>query len=481
MSSRRPPLFERLAFAKMEVWLAGLVAVLCLVGGALWASAAIQRNIFPGPMVREIATAVKGVPGDFRPARVRLTSQFFFSPREFPASKYNELLPPEDFGPVTLAGEMGDGAPVVAGMRVANPGGETRYFLVYGSFVFDKLEKTIGTILIDSHGTVHRAWPEEVEGGTFFGLHIGLALAPNGTFAVNTHGIMTAYDWCGGKLWQAPWQAPETSPPPDWNGPESHDWHHDIIWHNGAFYSMVGFDVVAVDQETGQISDRVHGTDYYQWGWDQGLSLVDARSDLYFRRSRLTPETAADLLPDDAFHINKVDVLTTEEAGDYPGFEAGDLLLSLRDLNLVAVLRPSEKRFVWWRYGLTSRQHDTSFVEGGIEVFDNAPFTDPPRPRILRLDLDENRAETVFDLSQWNMEMPYTGNFERFGERLLTVDDYAGRMIAGRTDGTIDVVFENGFDADGRDWARLLLRNATEISPEDFDRLEAGCGTASGG
>jgi hypothetical protein len=41
-------------------------------------------------------------------------------------------------------------------------------------------------------------------------------------------------------------------------------------------------------------------------------------------------------------------------------------------------------------------------------------------------------------------------------------------------DGTIEFMFENGHD-NGKDVALLELRNATELSPETFARLQAAC------
>jgi hypothetical protein len=70
--------------------------------------------------------------------------------------------------------------------------------------------------------------------------------------------------------------------------------------------------------------------------------------------------------------------------------------------------------------------------------------------------------------------MKSKGNFERHGDRLLTVDDDAGRVIAGKLDGSIDFVFENGF-LDGDDVINLQIRNAVEIGPTDFNRFEASC------
>ena len=154
----------------------------------------------------------------------------------------------------------------------------------------------------------------------------------------------------------------------------------------------------------------------------------------------------------------------------------GDMLISVRQLNLVFIVRPSEQKVLWYRYEFTSSQHDASFVDGSVEVFDNNPTSHPPRPRILRLDLNENRAEEVFDLSRWKMAVRELGNFELRGDQLLTVDPDAGRLIAGRLNGDIEFDFENGWrDSDGQ-IINLQLLNATEIDPDSFKRFQASCG-----
>lgn len=71
-------------------------------------------------------------------------------------------------------------------------------------------------------------------------------------------------------------------------------------------------------------------------------------------------------------HLNKVAELPTAMAKDFPMFNAGDLLLSIRDLNLVMVIDPDTQEIKWWRVGPWIRQHDPKFKAGGtIYVFNN--------------------------------------------------------------------------------------------------------------
>lgn len=74
-------------------------------------------------------------------------------------------------------------------------------------------------------------------------------------------------------------------------------------------------------------------------------------------------------------HLNKVGELSSSLAADFPQFAAGDLVISLRDYNLVAVIDPTARKVKWWRVGPWLRQHDPEFAPGGkLVVFNNNLF-----------------------------------------------------------------------------------------------------------
>lgn len=71
-------------------------------------------------------------------------------------------------------------------------------------------------------------------------------------------------------------------------------------------------------------------------------------------------------------HLNKISELSSENANDFPLFDSGDLLLSLREHNLLVVVDIDNKKIKWWRIGPWIRQHDPEFIPGGkIIVFNN--------------------------------------------------------------------------------------------------------------
>jgi hypothetical protein len=74
----------------------------------------------------------------------------------------------------------------------------------------------------------------------------------------------------------------------------------------------------------------------------------------------------------DLFHTNSIKVLTRARAGKFPLFQAGQVLLSLRSLNTIAVLDVGKRSVVWAARGPWRIQHDAEFLDNGrLLLFDN--------------------------------------------------------------------------------------------------------------
>jgi hypothetical protein len=79
-----------------------------------------------------------------------------------------------------------------------------------------------------------------------------------------------------------------------------------------------------------------------------------------------------DRLSGDVLHTNDVEPLDASLAGEYPLFDAGDLLVSLRWLNLVFVFDPETVEVKWHASDPFIWQHDPDFIgDGWIGIFDN--------------------------------------------------------------------------------------------------------------
>jgi hypothetical protein len=82
----------------------------------------------------------------------------------------------------------------------------------------------------------------------------------------------------------------------------------------------------------------------------------------------------------DVLHTNAVEVLRRDLAPRYPLFKAGQVLLSVRELDAVAVLDTDRGAVVWAARGPWRRQHDPHFLDNGrLLLFDNLGSTEHSR------------------------------------------------------------------------------------------------------
>jgi hypothetical protein len=78
------------------------------------------------------------------------------------------------------------------------------------------------------------------------------------------------------------------------------------------------------------------------------------------------------MVEDDVLHMNDIEELPNEFVASFPLFAAGDLLLSLRHLDLLLVVDPINWKVKWHHSGPWLRQHDPDFQpDGRITVLNN--------------------------------------------------------------------------------------------------------------
>jgi hypothetical protein len=87
----------------------------------------------------------------------------------------------------------------------------------------------------------------------------------------------------------------------------------------------------------------------------------------------------------DVLHTNAVRVLSRALAPKFPMFKAGQILISPRSLDAIAVLDPDSGKAVWAARGPWRAQHDPSFLDNGhLLLFDN--LGSPGGSRVLEYD-----------------------------------------------------------------------------------------------
>ncbi len=145
----------------------------------------------------------------------------------------------------------------------------------------------------------------------------------------------------------------------------------------------------------------------------------------------------------DIFHPNDVEVLRAQMAPAFPEFAAGDLLVSVREANLVAVLDGSDYHVKWSRSGPWFSQHDPDFdADGRISVYDNN--LGRGRSEILYVQPSTGEVANPMYGGEARFYSPYMGTHQRLpnGNVLVVVPD-EGRIFEATVDGRYVMEFNN--------------------------------------
>jgi hypothetical protein len=170
----------------------------------------------------------------------------------------------------------------------------------------------------------------------------------------------------------------------------------------------------------------------------------------------IAPSTMSAFRPDasqELFHLNDAEELPASLADSFPQFQEGDLLLSLRNRNLVMVLDAQTREIKWWMIGNWVRQHDPDWIDGRIRVFDNnRDGTNEGAilgsSKIVEVDPTTNETRVVY--GEKPSQFFYT---ERRGKhqnlpdgRVLITEAEAGRVFEVDAKGGIVWEYVNRFD-----------------------------------
>lgn len=240
------------------------------------------------------------------------------------------------------------------------------YRLIHGTFAFE--DRLHGAVLLGPDGDVVRHWritQEDVEWDHRPDANVvphGIDITRNGSliYAFDGGTSIRRVSWCGEPEWIV-----------------KGGFHHSVdlnedgqLWSWGQVETDRPFGawMIRLDPDTGAILQKMHLRE-----------LINANRDI------ATWGILKMMGIDDAWHHNDVEALSAAQAGGYPDFEAGDLLASYRNINLVFVFDPETQRVKWWRQGLVRRQHDPDFNDRGtISIYDNN--TDRGLSRIVDID-----------------------------------------------------------------------------------------------
>ncbi len=159
--------------------------------------------------------------------------------------------------------------------------------------------------------------------------------------------------------------------------------HHDLdVDHEGRILVLdrEGTTLPWLDPDHGVLEDMITELSPEGRVLDR-ISIPEA-----FRDSLYAPLLERRGPPPDEFHTNTLEILDGSLAEKSPAFRRGNLLISVLQLDTVAVIDPRSKKVVWAETGMWRKQHQpTVLANGHLLVFDNTgPGED--RSRVLELD-----------------------------------------------------------------------------------------------
>ena len=263
-------------------------------------------------------------------------------------------------------------------------------------------------------------------------------------------GELHRLDACGGAIWSI-----------------SKAYHHSLApSQDGTFWIWAGREevgddyqyMVRIDPETGHERERIG---LIEQVFEQSAAQATALS---LQSGFPIATNSDDAL--DRFHPNDVEELMPEMAGAFPQFAAGDLLVSLRNLNMVAVIGRSGE-IKWAAYGPWHQQHDPDFnADGTISIFDNNRGRGPSR--IISIVPDET-ISLPQPLAAPEFASDFRGKHQRLPNgALLIVIPEEGRVIEVAQNGEVLREINNlseraGFHED--------VANAYWLPADHFDQL----------
>ncbi|HMA14850.1 MAG TPA: arylsulfotransferase family protein, partial [Kiloniellaceae bacterium] len=178
----------------------------------------------------------------------------------------------------------------------------------------------------------------------------------------------------------------------------------------------------------------------------------------------------------DFIHTNNIDLVEAAEVEALPFAEEGQVLLSFRDIDTIALLDVDKEEIVWAMRGHWFGQHDPDILaNGNILIYDNlGHFGEGGQTRIIEVDPLTTGIEWVYAGSG---EQPFLSEARGAQQRLpngntLITESHGGRIFEVTADGRMVWEYLNPVRAENPDTgARIIpiVSWAQRYAPEGLD------------
>ena len=326
------------------------------------------------------------------------------------------------------------------------------------TFIVSMWDHTLGMKLIDMDGSVIHKWrvsfsetfSEEFQKGIReiddwdVDIH-GTLLYPNGDVVFNfaRKGLVKIDKWS-----KVIWKLPNRTHHSIFEDTEGNLWvpatktHSHVLNRFPLLKAPIQEDLILKISPSGNILKQISILDIFYNSGQEGVLFANG----HFKPSQIAR---------DITHLNDIEILDESMADQFPLFEAGDILISLRHLNLITVIDHVTEKIKWSMTGPYIRQHDPDFLSNGqIMVFDNR--TDGSGgdilggSRILSIDPVMRKVHTIYKGGPQNkFYTKVRGKQQQLpnGNILITEHD-AGRVFEVASSGEIVWSYHNRYDED---------------------------------
>ncbi|MCP4267040.1 MAG: hypothetical protein GY931_04645 [Maribacter sp.] len=228
------------------------------------------------------------------------------------------------------------------------------------------------------------------------GTHIhGVELLENGDLVFNfEHLGLVRLDVCGKVVWRLPYRTHHSIYKDEYNNL----WVSGQKKHTRSLSDLPNYKPIFKEptvlkvSEDGKILNEISILSLLKENNLQGLLFMSSKNNLNT------------VVSGDIFHLNDVEIFPSFK--DEGVFKAGDIMVSLRNINTILIFSEKDQKIKYISIGEFVRQHDPDFIDGNtISVFDNnniAPKNYGHQSRIVIKSFKDNQSHVYYTGSKKN-------------------------------------------------------------------------------
>jgi len=436
---------EKYLFKKVELWLVALILLVALPLCVIWGMNIVENQAWPWTMIKETRVFVAGDQDEDTTLAAKVKSLFGGTERfEVKQAEVRELTANTKEASVTTEFDR----VVKHESFEIHTSADQGLYLFYGIMDLGKRPQPTA-VLMNTRGEILRSWefPFADQNNNINRFQY----SPNGVVVSTSSTLFRAQSWCGEPLWQA----------------EGKGYHHEADYGEGRFTLWHKDKVVSVDEFSGAVEEIIDmktivlanpeiplmrsTLDFFRYDRENADLIFDNKQS----RSVNTDKKKLIFLGNN-FHQNKAAV----NYGLSDQFPKGSIAISLRQVDLVAVINPQTGKILWHR--TFNRQHDPDWAQDGLVIYNNRSHFGNTRIEYAGFD---GSHEILVGEQQMRWFRKITGNSSLYLDGSIIFQGRRGEIHHMDADKQMITSFIS----------RLAMRNGYFLTDQEVAKFEASC------